>query len=153
MKRENTGFTLIEVLISLVIFAFGMLGVTLQMSKSLSSTVNNEVHSSVMQLAMQSIEPLNNAVSKNKDTFNTALNNLASFGRTPAFATNNSKLKTFDIQVSSALDSNNNSLFSQSTVNWSPPYTITLKVDYTGKENTTLSFFTTHVLVPGENPS
>ena len=153
MKHKNKGFTLIEVLISLVIFAFGMLGVTLQMSKSLSSTVNNEVHSSVMQLAMQSIEPLNNAVLKNKDTFNTALNNLVNFGNTPAFATNNSQLKSFDIRVNSALDSNNNSLFTESTDNWSPPYTITLKVDYAGKENTTLSFFTTHVLVPGDNPS
>ena len=153
MKRKNKGFTLIEVLISLVIFAFGMLGVTLQMSKSLSSTVNNEVHSSVMQLAMQSIEPLNNAVLKNKDTFNSALNNLVNFGNTPAFATNNSQLKSFDIRVNSALDSNNNSLITESTDNWSPPYTITLKVDYAGKENTTLSFFTTHVLVPGDNPS
>jgi len=152
MKRKNKGFTLIEVLISLVIFAFGMLGVAMQMSKSLSSTVSNEVHSSVMQLAMQSIEPLNNAVLQNRDTFNTALNNLANFGDTPAFATNNSQFKTFDISVNSALDSKNNSLFSATASSWTPPYTIVLKVDYTGKENNTLSFYTTHVLVPSENP-
>jgi len=151
MKRKNKGFTLIEVLISLVIFAFGMLGVAMQMSKSLSSTVSNEVHSSVMQLAMQSIEPLNNAVLQNRDIFNNALNNLATFGHTPAFATNNSQLKTFDISVNSAFDSNNNSLFVATTSSWKPPYTIILKVDYTGKENNTLSFFTTHVLVPPEN--
>lgn len=153
MKQKNTGFTLIEVLISLLIFAFGMLGVTLQMSKSMSNTISNEVHSSVMQLAMQSIEPLNTAVLKNQDTFNDALNNLVNFGNTPAFATNNSQLKTFNIRVDRALDSNNNSLMTTASSNWSPPYTIILKVDYVGKENTTLSFFTTHVLVPGENPS
>ena len=149
MKRKNKGFTLVEVLISLVIFAFGMLGVAMQMSKSLSSTVSNEVHSSVMQLAMQSIEPLNNAVLQSRDTFRTTLNNISN---TPAFATNNSQFKTFDISVNSALDSNNNSLFSATTNSWTPPYTIVLKVDYTGKENNTLSFFTTHVLVPSENP-
>lgn len=150
MRHKNKGFTLIEVLISLVIFAFGMLGVAMQMSKSLSSTVSNEVHSSVMQLAMQSIEPLNIAVLKSRDTFKAALNNI---GNTPVFSTNNSQLNNFDISLSRALDNNNNSLFTEPSGNWAPPYTIVLKVEYTGKKNNKLSFFTTHVLVPNEKSS
>lgn len=153
IKLTSKGFTLIEVLISLVIFAFGMIGVAMQMSKSLSNTINNEVHSSVMQLAMQSIEPLNNAVLENRDTFNTALTNLANTGNTPAFSTNNSQLKAFNIRINSALDSNGNSLITNPNNNWAPPYTIVLEVEYTGVENNTLSFYTTHVLVPDEESS
>jgi len=153
MKHKNKGFTLIEVLISLVIFAFGMLGVAMQMSKSLSNTINNEVHSSVMQLAMQSIEPLNIAVLRDRDAFSAALTNLANTGNTPAFATNNSQLKSFDISISSALDSDGDSLFAEPNNNWAPPYTIILEVEYTGVEENTLSFFTTHVLVPNETSS
>jgi len=152
MKRQQA-FTLIEVLISLLIFAFGMLGVSMQMSKSLQNTISNEIHSSVMQLALQSIEPLNNAVLKNRTTFKDALNNLVTAGTTPAFATNNSLLSTYNISINKAIDSNNNSLLSSNQDSWLPPYTLVLKVDYVGKDSTTLSFFTTHVFVPTKDPA
>jgi len=152
-KIKSKGFTLIEVLISLLIFAFGMLGITMQMSKSMSSTINNEVHSSVMQLAMQSIEPLNNAVLQSREDFKIDLNNLANLGLTPAFTTNNSQLNRFEINVENAVDSNKNPLRTSNTNSWAPPYSITLRIDYFGRENNILSFYTTHVLVPAENPS
>ncbi len=149
---KQKAFTLIEVMISLLIFATGMLGVTYQMSQSIKNTINNEVHSSVMQVALQSIEPLRRSVTQTTVTFITQLKALRDNGSTPPFA-GNSNQENFQISIDSAVDNANNSLFGNAATVWQPPFTVVLRISYDtkvdyGGNSTTLEFFTTHVLVP-----
>ena len=146
-SKIQQGFTLIEVMISLLIFATGMLGVAYQMSQGLKNTINTEVHSSVMQIALQSIEPLNRSINVSNTTFKNALTNLTNNGSTPPFAGNTNQSR-FTISLDRAVDINNKSLLAEPVANWQAPYTIVLKISYDTTENTTLSYYTTHVMVP-----
>lgn len=146
IKSGYKGFTLIEVLVALVIFAIGLLGLGLQLSKNLNVTINKEVHSSVMQLALQSVEPLNLAILQSRSNFKQALNSLSS---TPAFDTNNSQLNNFTISINSAIDSNGQSVLSSNNLGTLiPPFTVVLNVKYTNDNGESLNFQSTHVFVP-----
>jgi len=156
-KITQSGFTLIEVMVSLLVFAVGMLGVTYQMSQGVKNTINTEIHSSVMQVALQSIEPLKNSVS-DLTAFQTALTNLNTDGTTPAFA-GNSNQANFTIAIESATDDvANNDLLAEDadTSIWTAPFTVVLKISYDtliafdsdDTSVTTLDFYTTHVLAP-----
>ena len=148
-NKIQSGFTLIEVMISLLIFATGMLGVAYQMSQGIKNTINTKVHSSVMQVALQSIEPLSRSVLVDKTTFKTALGTLNSDTGTSAPFADNSNQQDFTVFISSALDINEKSLFSIDKDDWKPPYTVVLKISYpTSDVNNPLNFFTTHVLAP-----
>ena len=146
--RINAGFTLIEVLIALLIFTIGLLGMGLQLSKNMSATINKEVHSSVMQLAMQSIEPLNQAILNSPDAFKSALFNLSTAGTTPAFGTNNSEKSNFNISIDRATDSSGNSLLATDSSLWLPPYSLVLNIEYKKDDTNKLNFKSTHVFVP-----
>lgn len=146
--NKSIGFTLIEVLVALAIFALGMLGLGLQMSKNLNATINKEVHSSVMQLALQSVEPLNQAVLIKKENFLSALNNLNTFGQAPVFDTNNSQHNEFKISIASAIDSNGNALLATDIDTWLPPFTVVLNIEYVKDTDNSLNFKSTHVFVP-----
>jgi len=150
--NRQSGFTLLEVMVSLLIFATGMLGVAYQMSQGLKNTIDTEVHSSVMQIALQSIEPLKRAVLINNETLSTQLGILNTNVTAPPFA-GNSNQQGFEISVKSANfidinDGNSKSLFAVDPTNWVPPYTIVLEISYDTTNNETLSFTTTHVLAP-----
>lgn len=147
-KRQNKGFTLIEVLISLLIFSIGLLGLAMQLSRSLDATISKEVHSAVSQLVLQSVEPLNRAVDQSNQIF---LNRLTDIGsnNTPAFSSNNSNKDNFKITVAEAIDQNNSSLFSTQPTNWLAPYRVVINVEYTPKDgDNSLNFKTTHVFSP-----
>lgn len=149
--KKNIGFTLVEILVSLVLFSIGMLGVALQFAQGISNTVNTEVHSSVMQIAMKTVEPLNVAVLQGNAELQTALNNLNTNNLTNALPTNNSDQNTFNVAIS-AVDNNPLAQVDLTTSNdfaaWMPPYTVVLTITYTGKNDQQLTFNTTHVLVP-----
>jgi len=144
----SPGFTLIEVLIALAIFAIGLLGIGLQITKSLNTTINKEVHSAVMQLTLQSIEPLNHAIQTDVDRFKSVLSNLSITEQSPAFNTNNSQFSDFKISVTSATDSLGNEILSTNNANWKPPLTVVLNIEYSKDGSSELSFMSTHVFVP-----
>lgn len=148
---HHKGFTLVEVLVALVIFSIGLLGLGLQLSKNLNVTINKEVHSSVMQLVLQAVEPLNRAILQTPQTFQQTLNELSVSGATPVFETNNSQQNDFTITVALAEDSNGNSLFSSNAASLQPPFTVVLNVEYVAPKQTQhLNFQSTHVFVPPE---
>ena len=151
---SQSGFTLIEIMISLLVFATGMLGVTYQMSQGIKNIINTEVHSSTMQVALQSIEPLRRSVMQGKDEFLVQLKELRDNGGTPPFA-GNSNQANFKILVEKAVDIDSKNLFDNdfSTTDWKAPFTVVLKIIYDtevdyGGESTELTYYTTHVLVP-----
>jgi len=145
-KQVESGFTLIEVMISLLIFATGMLGVAFQMSQGIKNTINTEIHSSVMQVVLQTIEPLGKSILNSNSAFITELKNIQ---LTPPFA-GASTQGNFSITVDNAKDEDNNSLLgAEPAGKWQGPFTVVLKVTYTILDtSTSLDFYTTHVLVP-----
>jgi len=148
--KSDEGFTLIEVLVSLVLFSIGLLGVALQFGNEIRNRVDVEIHSSIMQIAMQAVEPLHNALSTNNAAlFQIELNNL-NINSTPAFVTNNSNLANYAITIATAIDSNpiatggpNNLLVTDVTL-WQAPYNVVLHITYTGRDGVILTFPTTH---------
>jgi len=152
MKKQQIGFTLVEVLVSLLIFSFGMLGVAMQMSEGLKSSVGRTVHNSVMHIALQSIEPLKQAVEISNEEFQDKLKTLNSSVTSPPFANSDSQLEKFTINITSAKNENLVSLLDAPLIDWAPPFTIVLKVTYEGNNDVDLSFFSTHVLVPPPPP-
>ena len=150
--QKHSGFTLIEVLVALAIFAIGILGLGLQLGKNISSTINKEVHSSVMQLDMQAVEPLKQAINASTERFNTLLNELNTNGLTPVFSTNYSEKNNFEISVFSATDATNNNLFTTDSSQWTPPFSVVLNVKYNQQEGQPLNFKSTHVFVPPWKP-
>jgi len=155
-KLTESGFTLLEVMVSMLIFATGMLGVAYQMSQGIKATINTKVHSSVMQVASQSIEPLNKAVLLGNDEFAAALATLnTDEGLSAPFADSSNQGK-FTVSLDSAINIKNQSLFSVATdgngnviSNWKPPYTVVLKITYPiADSNKPLTFYTTHVISP-----
>jgi len=144
---RSKGFTLIEVMISLLIFASGMLGVAYQMSQGLKNTINSEIHSSVMQIALQSIEPLEKATTVSFTELQNKLINLNSED-TPPFSSNSNQ-DGFQVNIEHALDENGELLLdSDDPDGWLPPLTVVLKITYDSIEGQSLEFYTTHVLVP-----
>jgi len=144
-KKNNEGFTLVEVLVSLVLFSIGMLGVALQYAKGISNTINTEVHSSVMQIATKTIEPLNIAASQNNAALQLALNNLNTTTIVSNFATNNSDQKNFTLSLV-ATDDTGADLTTINVGAWRAPITVVLTMDYIGKDSQAITFNTTHVL-------
>ncbi len=152
-KPATQGFTLIEVLVSLVLFAIGLLGLGLQMSNSLKLTINKNVHSSVLPLAQQAIEPLNLTVMQ-PAAFQQALQNINNNGQ-PNFSDTLIGGNQFTLSVAYAQDRVGNVLLSTdpAVTPWQPPYTVVLKVKYDpANTNTDLEFNSTHVFVPLPSP-
>lgn len=143
-RKRQHAFTLVEVLVSLSVFAIGMLGIGLSLTKGLKNVVHNDVHSAAMRVVQQEVEPLHIAVQQGRARLQTALN-AASTTQIIAEAPLQGR---FSVSVNGAMDRNGLDLLSADTaVNWAPPYTVVLEVVYNGPKGQ-LKFPTAHVLVP-----
>ncbi|MDH2918191.1 MAG: prepilin-type N-terminal cleavage/methylation domain-containing protein [Sideroxydans sp.] len=55
---QQQGFSLIEVLIAIFVFGFGMLGIALYTANAMRATANNHARGTIMQAVAQTIEPM-----------------------------------------------------------------------------------------------
>ena len=149
-KKITAGFTLIEVLVALVVFALGMLSIALHTTQSIKSKIDTQIHSTVMQIASQYMEPLNRALLISPEAFSSTLNNLGNRGTDPLFAEGNPSADNFQIQIASAVDRNNVNLINTAVPpsEWRAPFSVTLNITYTGERGETLTFPMTHLLAP-----
>lgn len=155
IKNKYSGFTLIEVMISMLIFSTGMLGVAFQMSQGIKNTLDTEIHSSVMQISLQAIEPLKKSESLKKSTmqiltsFRNELITLNSNGSSVAAPfSSNTNQKNFSVVIDKATDRLNTDLLTNPISTWVPPFTVVLKITYDKLNSTKKYFYATHVLVP-----
>ncbi len=145
--NRQGAFTLIEVLVSITVFAVGFLGISYYMTRSLQNTLTTEVHASAMQISLQASEPLEQSLRSGKQQLLAAITNFQT-PQTPSFSIDGYIAEGFTIQIQQALDANNLNLGTTPINDWAAPYTIFLNVTYTDKKNNPTSFITTHTLVP-----
>jgi len=145
--HRQGAFTLIEVLVSITVFAVGFLGISYYMTRSLQNMLTTEVHASAMQISLQASESLEQSLRSSKQQLLATLTNFQT-PQAPSFSLNGYLAEGFTIQIQQALDANNLALGTTSINDWAAPYTIFLNVSYTDKKNNQTSFITTHTLVP-----
>lgn len=150
-KNNMRGFTLIEVLVSLTIFAVGLLGLGFHLAQDIKSKVDTQVYPTAMQVANQAIETLNEALKSDSDVdfaryldyYQNSVN---------AFETTGNPLsKHLHIQLAEnapPIDGNGQSLLNTQMASWQPPYTVNFVVRYDGQNNNTLSFPVSYVFAP-----
>lgn len=146
-SRHHNGFTLIETLVALLVFSIGILSIAMHTTQSLKSRINTEVHSSVMQIATQVVEPLSQALSVNLTSFEQALLQAKSLS-TPPYVQGNDLTANFKVNLARATDANNAELLSTPTQQWKIPFTVIVDVNYVSPKGEALNFSITRILAP-----
>lgn len=141
--RKQHGFTLIEVMVSLLIFWLGLLGIALYTASGLKTSASNQVRATSVYAASQAMEPV---------LYQTRADCLfAALGTFPRKASSDNGKDTYLISLARASDgsgaqiANNNAITTAAFGTWVSPITITLGVPYTdsnGKAYTTYPSFT-----------
>ncbi len=145
--NRQHAFTLIEVLVSITVFAVGLLGISYYMTRSLQNTLTTEVHASAMQISLQASEPLEQSLRSSKQQLLSTITNFQT-PQIPPFNIEGYITEGFTIQIQQALDANDLDLNTTPISDWAAPYTIFLNVTYTDKKSNQTSFITTQTLVP-----
>ena len=131
-RRTNAGFTLIEILIALLIFALGALGIAQVTGNALVTTADNNARAMALNIASQQLEPLYIAAGKGNAAFKAALNTFNG-GLT---VNGNNNRDAYTITITQAEDSSAppiNLLTSTATATWVSPLTIAARVTYNGR--------------------
>lgn len=143
MRRQH-GFTLIEVLVSLLVFWIGLLGIALYTANGLKTTSSNQLRATSVYAASLAIEPL--LYQTRSDCLSAAL------GSFPRTVTSDNAKDSFLISMIRASDgsgkqiASNNAITTASTA-WISPITITLGIPYTGSDNKIYTAYPSYTVV------
>ncbi len=131
-RRSDTGFTLIEILIALLIFAVGALGIAQVTGNALVTTADNNARAMALNIASQQLEPLYIAAGNGNAAFKASLN---AFNGGLTVNGNNNR-DSYTITITQAQDSSVppiDLITSAATASWVSPLTIAAQVSYTGR--------------------
>jgi len=134
-RRPSDGFTLIEVLIALVVFALGILGLSQITGNALVIASDNNARAVALDVASQQLEPLYIAAGNGNAAFKVGLNAFAG-GLT---VNGNAGRDAYTITITQAQDSSVppiDLLASAATATWVSPMNIAATVSYTGRNGT-----------------
>ncbi len=134
--NQQNGFSLIEVLVSLIIFALGIVGVAQSTSQSIHINIDNNTRAISASAASKAIEPLYIAasnVARGTITDGAFKNLLVGINST---VSGNNGLDDFQIIVLEARDNNDIDILSNSPP-YAPPIRVALEITYVGLENPT----------------
>ena len=142
--RSHSGFTLIEALISLLVFSLGMLGIALYSGYGLKTSAANQVRATSIYAASLAMEPV--LYQTRADCLSAAL---AGFPR--KIAVDNGK-DTFNISLERASDglgiqvAGKNAITAGSST-WVSPITVVLSVPYQGPDGTTYTAYPSYTVM------
>ncbi len=142
-RARMKGFSLIEMLVSLLIFSIGLLGVGLQLARGMKATANNDIYANAMVVSSQAMEPLNAALKQGNNNLRTALRDFSKNSKKHNMKSS-AVQQNFNVTIKSARDANNINLMAGAVGLWQPPYTVILNVQYQGGQN----FETIQVMYP-----
>ncbi len=129
---RQQGFTLTEVMVSLLVFGLGLLGIALYTASGLQAASSNQVRATSVYAASLAMEPV--LYQTRADCLSAAL------GTFPRTVTSDNGKDSYTISLVRASDGSGaqiaaaNALTSAFT-SWVSPVTITLGVPYTGSDN------------------
>ncbi|MDQ7072384.1 MAG: prepilin-type N-terminal cleavage/methylation domain-containing protein [Gammaproteobacteria bacterium] len=129
----QNGFTLVEILISLVIFSLGMLGTASLLSSEMKVTIDNHARAIALPAVMAAMEPLYLSASGNDlKTALAAFDPNADGNYNDLTVTNNGGRDSFTITINEALDNAGSNVLTTP-----PPYVspirVAISVAYAGK--------------------
>jgi type II secretory pathway component PulJ len=138
------GFTLIEALVSLLVFWLGLLGIALYTGHGLKSSSANQVRATSVYAASLAMEPV---------LYQTRADCLsASLGSFPRNVTVDNGKDTFNIGLARASDgsgaqiANNNALTSASNT-WVSPVTVVLSIPYKGSDGSVYTAYPSYTVM------
>lgn len=144
MKAPQRGFTLIEALISLLVFWLGLLGIALYTGNGLKASSANQVRATSIYAASLAMEPV---------LYQTRADCLAAaLGTFPRKVTVDNNKDTFDIALVRASDGRgtqvaaNNALTTASS-SWASPVTVVLAIPYKGPDGTVYTAYPSYTIM------
>ncbi|MFQ5470772.1 MAG: prepilin-type N-terminal cleavage/methylation domain-containing protein [Gammaproteobacteria bacterium] len=145
-RYKNKGFTLVEILVAVVIFAIGMISVSKYTGNTLTLASDNNARAMALNIATQQIEPLYLAAATSAATFKTSLSTFTG----GLEVSGNDARDIYTISINQAIDSSPtpiNLLTDNNPTTWVSPLTLGISISYTGRNgtstvNTSLTFIT-----------
>ncbi len=134
-QMKEQGFTLIEILVALLIFAIGALGIAQVTGNAIVTSVDNNARAMALNIASQQLEPLYLAAGNGNAAFKAALNSFNG-GRV---VSGNANRDSYTITILQAQDSSPapvNLLTSATPASWVSPLTIAASITYVGRSGT-----------------
>lgn len=145
---QASGFTLIEVLIALLVFWLGMLGIALYTASGLRTTATNQVRSTAVKAASIALEPL---------TYHTRADCLSTMlTKFPLTVTEDNRKDSYVLSLVNAIDGSGATIasgtpsattISVASGNWVSPVTITMRVPYAGLNGAVVTATPTYTIV------
>ena len=133
--RSHAGFTLIEVLVALVVFALGVLGLSQITGNALLISSDNNTRAVALDVASQQLEPLYLASANGNAAFKVGLNAFVG-GLT---VTGNAGRDSYSITLTQAQASSVppvDIIADNNTAAWVSPLNVAASVSYTGRNGT-----------------
>ncbi len=127
--HPQNGFTLIEALVSTVVFGLGMLGMALYSGNGLKATANNNARASALQVVSQAMDPLVNLSAASLGT---------ELGRFPKTIKSDNDRDSYSINLVTMQDGTGTTI---TNVNGATlmPVTVVVSVPYTSFDGSTVT--------------
>jgi len=138
------GFTLVEVMISLLVFWLGLLGVALYTASGLKTSSSNQARATSVYAASLAMEPI---------LYQTRADCLAAaLGTFPRTVTSDNGKDSYTVSLDHANDGSGMQIAKTNAVTvlsgtWVSPVTITLGVPYTGSDNKVYTAYPSYTVV------
>lgn len=138
------GFTLVEIMVSLVVFSLGLLGIALYTGNGLKISSANQVRATSIYAASLAMEPV---------LYQTRADCLsASLSQFPRRITIDNGKDTFNISLVRASDGSGTQIAANNAITtasgaWVSPVTIVLGVPYTGSDGTTYTAYPSYTVM------
>jgi prepilin-type N-terminal cleavage/methylation domain-containing protein len=137
-RRRQSGFSLMETLISLIVFTVGFMGVTQYTGNALKRSADDNSRAVSLNTMTQLLTPLYAAAASTPADFKTALDRFST--GTGMTVTGNNAKDTYTIKVLQAQDDAGNSIINVANPEtWLSPITVGVVVSYTGTTGTIVS--------------
>lgn len=128
-SRQQAGFSLLEVLIALIVFTVGFMGVSQYTGNALKRSADDNSRAVSLSAISQLLSPMYVAASTSPSAFKTALDQFSAADGLPVSIGNDN----FTVRVSEARDDAGNSIISASNPEtWLSPVRIGVTVTYQG---------------------
>ncbi|HEX5337543.1 MAG TPA: prepilin-type N-terminal cleavage/methylation domain-containing protein [Gallionella sp.] len=142
--RKQQGLTLIEVLVSLLVFSLGLLGVALYTASGIKTASANQARATSVYAASLAMEPV--LYQTRSDCLSAAL------GTFPRTVTSDNGKDSYTINLVRASDGRGNQIAANNAISvaasaWVSPVTITLGIPYPGSDNKVYTAYPSYTVV------